>query len=387
MPDGSWFDRLSEAVRKNPLLLKDARRCAALLRDLLPGEGNRAKVNALKLALEEKIPSLVEEDRARGEKAEYSLARRTKNFSNVTGLGAEIAEWTVRVWSAVIGGGEWSGAMDCEPSSIPGASGIEPGALRREGVHSGEFVNPKDGSLFVFVPEGEFVMGDGKEPDCPIHRVWLDSYLIGKYCVTNAQYEKFIKETGHRSPDAAKYGTPVWKGSRYPLEKANHPVVCVSWDDAMAYAKWAGYALPTEAQWEKAARGPRGFVYPWGNEWDESKCSNAVGKERGKIGGTAPVDAYPQGTSAYGTLQQGGNVWEWCLDWYEEEYFKSPDAGVNPEGPPGGSARVNRGGSWATVNASFFRGAYRYKDAPSDRYDGQGFRLARMARRPENSLR
>ncbi len=228
-----------------------------------------------------------------------------------------------------------------------------------------EYTNPKDGSIFVLVPEGEFEMGDGKDSDCPKHRVFLDAYRIGKYCVTNAQYAKFVKETGHRPPDNDFWNRP---------EKANHPVTHVSWDDAMAYAKWAGCDLPTEAQWEKAARGPQGYAYPWGNEWDQSKCRNGknIGSET-----TAPVDAYPEGASGYGTHQQSGNVWEWCYDWCDEKYYKSSGAARNPKGPASGSHRVFRGGSWGNVNGSIFRGARRGWFDPSIRCDDLGFRLVR----------
>ncbi|NCC58436.1 MAG: trypsin-like serine protease, partial [Synergistales bacterium] len=157
-------------------------------------------------------------------------------------------------------------------------------------------VTARDGSVLLLVPAGEFEMGDGKDGDNPKHRVHLDAYYIGKYAVTNAQYAKFVRATGHRPPN-----NTIWDDSKF----ANHPVVNVSWDDAMAYARWAGCTLPTEAQWEKAARGPKGYVYPWGNSWDPSKLRH--GGNRGN-GTTASVDAYPGGVSGYGTYQQAGNV-------------------------------------------------------------------------------
>ena len=208
-------------------------------------------------------------------------------------------------------------------------------------------------------------MGDGKDGDNPKHRVHLDAYYIGKYAVTNAQYAKFVRATGHRPPN-----NKLWDDSKF----GNHPVVNVSWDDTMAYARWAGCTLPTEAQWEKAARGPQGYVYPWGNSWDPSKLRHSVGV---RAIGTAPVDAYPGGASGYGTYQQAGNVLEWCSDWYHGDYYTTPDAARNPRGPSTGSRRVLRGGSWGGAVLSVFRGADRYRIDPSDRDDRLGFRLAR----------
>ena len=233
-------------------------------------------------------------------------------------------------------------------------------------------ITARDGSELLLITAGEFDMGDGKEADNPRHRVHLDAYYIGKYCVTNAQYLRFVDETGHRPPDD-------WRGASsksYPEGKADHPVVNVSWEDAMAYAQWAGCELPTEAQWEKAARGPRGFVYPWGNVWNGSKFwrSQFFGR------GTVPVDAYPEGVSGYGTYQQAGNVLEWCYDWYDSDYYKSPDSTENPRGPSTGTKRVLRGGSWRYDNRSYLRCAFRYVGRPSFSHDHNGFRLAIAAR-------
>ncbi len=234
-------------------------------------------------------------------------------------------------------------------------------------------VNRKDGTVLVYVPGGEFEMGDGQDSDCPKHRVTVSGYWIGIYCVTNRQYAAFVKATKHRAPDEG-YGA-VWQSGRCPEEKLDHPVVCVSWDDASAYGKWAGLELPTEAQWEKAARGPRGFIYPWGNEWDAGKCRNDTNKGSGQ---TCRVWEYPAGVSGYGTYNQSGNVWEWCRDWYGSDYYgTSPKQ--DPVGPEGGSSRVNRGGCWNCVVASFFRGAYRFYYSPGYRITRLGFRLVRTA--------
>jgi formylglycine-generating enzyme required for sulfatase activity len=234
-------------------------------------------------------------------------------------------------------------------------------------------LNRKDGSVLVEVPAGEFEMGDGGNRDCPKHRVYLDRYWIGVCCVTNRQYGQFVRETGHRAPEVADHGEAVWKGGRCPEEKLDHPVVCVSWEDAAAYCQWAGGALPSEAQWERAARGPLGSVYPWGNEWDGRKCEHAVEKS---ARGTAAVYEYGVGASGWGTYNQSGNVWEWCADWYDEGYYGKGVA-RNPTGPASGSNRVRRGGGWGRGIASSLRGAFRFGDAPAGRYDYVGFRLLR----------
>lgn len=229
-----------------------------------------------------------------------------------------------------------------------------------------------DGSVLLLVPAGEFEMGDGTDDDRFKHRVWLDSYYIGKFCVTNSQYARFVAKTGYRTPEG-------WKGffsKSFPGGQGNHPVTGVSWDDAMAYAGWAGCGLPTEAQWEKAARGPEGFIYPWGDEWDASKCRNNGNRGSGT---TAPVDAYPEGASGYGTYQQSGNVWEWCRDWHDREYYNTPESLCNPEGPSTGSNRVGRGGGWGNSNPSEFRSTDRAGLHPSRRLVSLGFRLARRA--------
>ena len=233
--------------------------------------------------------------------------------------------------------------------------------------------NAKDGSVLALVPGGEFEMGDGvKESwksacDCPKHRVHVDAYYIGVYCVTNAQYARYVKEGKGREPDNSK-----WKDAAL----AGHPVVCVSWDDASAYAKWAGCELPTEAQWEKAARGPKGLIYPWGDDWDEKKCRNGTNKGGGQ---TCAVWEYAAGASGYGTCNQSGNVLEWCRDWYGEKWYSEAGAAKNPVGPATGSFRVYRGGCWIYVVADYFRAAYRFRIVPASRFVYLGFRLVRTA--------
>ena len=262
-----------------------------------------------------------------------------------------------------------SGTTDCTRLPLEVQRAYVLAALREDMI-----VNERDGSPMVLVPAGELEMGDGEGRTCPKHRVFLDAYYIGISCVTNCQYKIFVDATGNRPPDESdRSGDPVWQGKMYPEAYADHPVVCVSWEDAKAYASWAGCRLPSEAQWEKAARGTEGYRYPWGNEWDESKCRND--KNRG-IKTTCAVWGYPEGVSGYGTYNQGGNVWEWCSDWYDGNYYNTSPQD-NPEGPEAGSVRVFRGGNWRFDGPSLFRCAIRNGDDPGKRLDFRGFRLVR----------
>jgi formylglycine-generating enzyme len=223
--------------------------------------------------------------------------------------------------------------------------------------------NAKDGSVLVWIPGGEFEMGDDKDSDCPKHRVHLDGYYIGVYCVTNGQYVRFVEETGHSAPDNSR-----WNQEPFVAQ----PVVDVNWESASAYAKWAGCELPTEAQWEKSARGPLGSVYPWGDEWDKRKCRNDKTKVNVQ---TAPVYGYATGASGYGTYQQSGNVWEWCRDLKGD--YETDGVQRNPTGPDRGSNHVLRGGCWRYDNPAIFRGVFRGWRTPGNRHDVRGFRLVR----------
>ncbi len=197
----------------------------------------------------------------------------------------------------------------------------------------------------------------------PVHRVRITKgFWLGKYEVTNAQYRKFCEATGRKFP----------RGDRRIEQGDHHPVVEVRWHDAKAYCDHYGLSLPTEAQWEHAARGPEGRKYPWGDEWDPKKCCNPYNKGPG--GRTFPVGSFPEGASWCGALDMAGNVWEWCGDWHGLSQVGFVD---DPTGPATGLLRVLRGGSWRDDSTRYFRGTYRCRNNPSVPTEIYGFRCSR----------
>ena len=191
--------------------------------------------------------------------------------------------------------------------------------------------------IMVEIPAGPFVMGqdDGDREDRPAHEVDLPAYEIDKFEVTNADFAAFVEATGYES-DGEKIGKKYWLDS-FSEGKENHPVVRVTWNDAAAYCEWLGKRLPTEAEWEKAARGTEAFRYPWGNEWDPNKANV---KEAG-LRSTAVVGSFGQGASPFGVEDMVGNVWEWTGDWYQA--YPGNSAGDRYYGE---QCRVTRGGGW-----------------------------------------
>ena len=246
--------------------------------------------------------------------------------------------------------------------------------------------NPVDIEPMVLIPAGELQMGsndpEAENDEQPVHTVHVEAFYIDKYEVTNAQYKKFI-DANPRWSKKYLYAPYLadWNGNNYPHGKANHPVVHVNWYAAMAYAKWAGKRLPTEAEWEYAARGGLvGKKYPWGDDIDSSKANYDL-----KVSDTTRVGKYPP--NGYGLYDMAGNVWEWCLDAYDPDFYsnsprRNPIAGhdniaqVTSDFSTVETPRVLRGGSWYNIPVNL-RVASRYWNTPSGTLDGSGFRCAK----------
>lgn len=213
------------------------------------------------------------------------------------------------------------------------------------------------------VPAGHFWMGSSlneskNETEKPRHRISLATYYIDKYPVTNQAYRKFIKEAGYSEPS-------FWADPQF--NNPSQPVVGVSWQDAMEYAKWANKRLPTEAEWEKAARGEDNLIYTWGNEF-----SSGMANVDYSMATTSQVDQFPGNVSPYGCLDMIGNVWEWCFDWFEEKYY-SMSPTENPQGPERGVKKVIRGGAWDTISFNT-RNSFRFFADPASKSQNTGFR-------------
>lgn len=279
-------------------------------------------------------------------------------------------------------------AVGSTPSGeLEGASPIPSGELAPS---AGEvLVRPRDGMAMVFVPGGEFVMGSDEEDidsvvqlcneyrtpcerdwfadEMPAHKVTLGDFWIDRTEVTNAQYERCVEEGGCTVPvmEGSHSGDVYYGNTAFEA----YPVTHVLWNQAQAYCAWVGAQLPTEAEWEYAARGPEGSVFPWGNEFDgnyvnycDASCegSSADGAFDDGYITVAPVGRYPQGASWCGALDMAGNVREYVVDWYDVEYYsRSPVE--NPQGAEWGRGRVVRGGWWGS-GRSFVRSAYRHRD-------------------------
>ncbi|MGD2147547.1 MAG: formylglycine-generating enzyme family protein [Anaerolineae bacterium] len=228
----------------------------------------------------------------------------------------------------------------------------------------------------VYVPAGEFEMGcaEGGDDEQPVHTTAVDDFWIDQHEVTNAQYVRCADagacspplETGSYTRDAY-YGDTTYK---------DYPVIFVSWDQAVEYCRWAGSRLPTEAEWEYAARGTDGRTYPWGDTAPDCSMANYRSGDGLCVGDTNAVGSYPAGASWCGALDMAGNVWEWVADW--RGYYPS-ERQVNPTGPSSGRERVLRGGSWRYGWISA-RSTYRSGRRPDGRGGLIGFRCARAPR-------
>lgn len=235
-------------------------------------------------------------------------------------------------------------------------------------------VRERDPVSMVKIPEGRFIRGSGMEAgradERPRRTIYLEAFLLDKYEVTNAQYLKFIVATGHKEPFNV-YGT----GSLFDMKDiGNFPVVQVTWHDAADYCQWVGKRLPTEAEWEKAARGTDGRPYPWGDGAPSPSHVN-FNRDWVELGTLLPVGSLPDGASPYGAHDMSGNAREWVQDWYAKDYYQAaPDR--NPKGPETGLLKVIRGGSWHSFESDI-RAAARGKGGFALKTHGTGFRCAR----------
>ena len=220
----------------------------------------------------------------------------------------------------------------------------------------------------VLVPAGKFMRGSNLGDDeKPIRQIYLNAFYMDKFEVTVGQYARFLQATEMEEP-------PDWGTMNQPQHQ-RRPVVNVSWEDAVNYCKWAGKRLPTEAEWEKAARGTDGRIYPWGNEAPTRLHANYGRKDWDDHQALSPVGSFEAGKSPYGIHDMAGNAWEWVFDWYElDSYKKGPEK--NPIGPGKGEEKVVRGGSWLYVS-EFLRSAHRFNAQPMNRHFGYGFRCAK----------
>ena len=236
---------------------------------------------------------------------------------------------------------------------------------------------------------------DAAADERPVHRVHLSEFFVGRFAVTNDEYARFVRATGYPAPSlrdlpliasggrdlifkelAAPY---VWQDNNPPAGHGSHPVVLVSFDDAMAYCRWLSEAigrvarLPTEAEWEKAARGGvEGRRYPWGDDIDASRANFLEDPSAKRQRGTRSTGTYPP--NAFGLCDVTGNVWEWVSDWYGGEYYGGGDMN-DPRGPDTGSMRIVRGGSWVNDDVTMLRCAYRHKVPPDTYAYSIGFRV------------
>ncbi|MBA5867923.1 MAG: SUMF1/EgtB/PvdO family nonheme iron enzyme [Nitrospira sp. CR1.3] len=276
---------------------------------------------------------------------------------------------------------------------VGAASALDVADVKREWTPDGKKLAAERVKLpahdeMIRIPAGPFLMGSDKkidknayQPEFPQRKVYLDAYDIDKFEVTTIQFLKFVLATDRDPLIDWQYD-----GGNFQETMVNHPVMHVSWFDADAYCKWAGKRLPTEAEWEKAARGEDGRIYPWGNQMAGLSRSNF-----GRTGLSGPVrdrperlllyppiisiDKYENAVSPYGVFQMAGNVSEWVADWYDPKYYTTAPE-KNPKGPETGTQRGFRGGGWIDSTPSV-RVAQRNGTDPNTKMNWMGFRCAR----------
>lgn len=271
-------------------------------------------------------------------------------------------------------------------------------------------MDPESIPEMISIPAGDFLMGsdEGEADERPVHRVHLHEFAIGAQPVTNAEYARFVRDSGHRFP--AVYELPLvvtgggadredlfrrtsapyaWTQAEPPRERLDHPVTLVRFEDAVRYCEWLtaktgrSFRLPTEAEWEKAARGGlRGQRYPWGDRFDQKLANFLTDPAQKATHGTTPCRAFP--ANGYGLFDAVGNVWEWVHDWYAPETYSGP-ARRNPSGPPNGRLRLVRGGAWLVADIRMLRCSHRQKVPPDTYSYAIGFRIASSPEDPPAS--
>jgi len=318
-------------------ILTDSKRCRALLQDHCAGAYAR-EVKLLLLALEEGVVTDLRTPPI-GLPATLLGARLVDRLITERYLDEMAAEWTVHAWGEALGISLPTVASAPLPFSVPGVvlRTLEQRAIPHTPTNTLTGQQASLGIELITIPAGDFLYGEEKE------RKHLPAFTMTKYPITVAQYRQFCAATNRAMPEA-----PSWDWQE------NHPIVNVSWDDAAVFAAWAGLALPTEEEWEKAARGTDGREYPWGNQWDAAKCCNSAGQLAYQ---SAPVGKYTAGASPYEVQDMAGNVWEWCDSWYQAN-----------------STRVLRGGSWRSLSPEYLRAPYRSGLNSGRGYHDHGFR-------------
>ena len=239
--------------------------------------------------------------------------------------------------------------------------------VQKQSQEKPALAQPVEGSMAV-VPAGEFMMGSptGDSDEQPAHKVYVETFSMDKYEVTVGQYAAFLQAKGIDPPSD-------WKTMNQSAHQ-KRPVANVDWADAFAFCKWAGKRLPTEAEWEKAARGTDDRLYPWGNEAPTPLHANFGKSDWNNHGVLAPIGTFEAGKSPYGMYDMAGNVWEWVNDWYDYNYYKASPS-QNPAGPSSGGTKVIRGGAWNS-NPRAMRSANRSLISPTDQ-GLNGFRCAK----------
>ncbi len=358
-----YVDELLECMARAGeayLAAGDPERAASLLSELEDLDAPSALTAELLRGVEAARQSALDAAWSAIETRAWALAEERMETCATLGAGAAQVQDLRRQWAeARAASAGWT--YDLSSAAHPPPAGVT--------FPEGTYVNETDGSILVPIPAGEAIFGSPKgrgfDDERPRFRALLPGYYLAAHPVTNAQWKWFMEATGRSTRDLDRaYAEP---------SQADHPVVRVSWEDAVAYCEWAGLSLPTELQWEKGARGTDGREYPWGNEWDPSRCrnENSRGDET-----TCGIWEYPQGRSPYGLFHMSGNVWEWCADWFAEKAYKRYSRGdLTP--PTSGEKRVLRGGSWFN-DANLCRAAYRdFFDPTNRRSFSVGFRVAR----------